>query len=168
MACLAVRRSLFDWPGPGCHRFILRLQYGDLWGYRGMTHSLLFACLLSAAFVTMWYRWRAREAQVGIFVYLFLCTASHSVLDALTDGGSSRILCAYRLNMPLGHGYPRYRPYRKATNCFAPRILFFTFSSATPACRSCCSNRIKASFNSLLNSLSITRSSTLGIFSSPD
>ena len=63
--------------------------------------------------------------------------------------------------------YPRYRPYRKATNCFAPRILFFTFSSVTPACRSCCSNRIKASFNSFLNSLSITRSSTLGISSSP-
>jgi inner membrane protein len=52
-----------------------------------MTHSLLFAYLLSAAFVTMWYRRRAREAQVGIFVYLFLCTTSHSVLDALTDGG---------------------------------------------------------------------------------
>jgi hypothetical protein len=39
-----------------------------------MTHSLLFPYLLSAAFVTMWYRRRAREAQVGIFVYLFLCT----------------------------------------------------------------------------------------------
>ncbi|WHZ29011.1 MAG: hypothetical protein OJF51_003811 [Nitrospira sp.] len=29
----------------------------------------------------------ARAAQVGIFVYLFLCAASHGVLDALTDGG---------------------------------------------------------------------------------
>src|SRR6185437_5100860 len=65
------------------------------------------------------------------------------------------------------NSYPRYRPYKKATNCFAPRIRFLTFSSATPACRSCCSNRLNASFNSLLNSFSITRSSTLGIASSP-
>lgn len=63
--------------------------------------------------------------------------------------------------------YPRYRPYRKATNCFAPRIRFLTFSSATPACCSCRSNRLNASFNSFLNSRSITRSSTLGISSSP-
>lgn len=59
--------------------------------------------------------------------------------------------------------YPRYRPYRKATNCFAPRILFLTFSSVTPPCRNCCSNLISASFNSLLNSRSITRSNTLGM-----
>ena len=52
-----------------------------------MTHSLLFAGLLSAALVAMWYRQKAWAARVGIFVYLFLCTASHGVLDALTDGG---------------------------------------------------------------------------------
>ena len=67
--------------------FYFGIQYGDLWGHRGMTHSLLFAGLLSAALVTMWYKQNARAAQVGIFVYLFLCTASHGVLDALTDGG---------------------------------------------------------------------------------
>lgn len=32
----------------------------------------------------------SKTGQVGIFVYLFLCTASHGVLDALTNGG----LCA--------------------------------------------------------------------------
>lgn len=67
--------------------FYFGIQYGDLWGHRGMTHSLLFAGLLSAALVAVWYRRKARAAQVGIFVYLFLCTASHGVLDALTDGG---------------------------------------------------------------------------------
>jgi hypothetical protein len=61
------------------------------------------------------------------------------------------------------YSYPRYRPYRNATNCLAPRIRFLTFSSVTPDCRSCCSNLISASRNSLLNSLSITRSSMLGI-----
>lgn len=29
------------------------IRYGGLWGHCGMTHSLLFACLLSAAFVPM-------------------------------------------------------------------------------------------------------------------
>ena len=52
-----------------------------------MTHSLLFAGLLSAALVAMCYRQKAWAARVVIFVYLFLCTASHGVLDALTDGG---------------------------------------------------------------------------------
>ncbi len=67
--------------------FYFGIHYGDLWGHRGMTHSILFAALLSAAFVALWYRQKPWPAQVGIFVYLFICTASHGVLDALTDGG---------------------------------------------------------------------------------
>ncbi len=67
--------------------FYFGIHYGDLWGHRGMTHSLLFAGLLSAALVAMWHRRKVKDAQVRIFVYLFLCTASHGVLDALTDGG---------------------------------------------------------------------------------
>ncbi len=67
--------------------FYFGIQYGDLWGHRGMTHSLVFACLLSAAFVAMRYRQNAMAEQMGIFGYFFLCTASHGVLDALTDGG---------------------------------------------------------------------------------
>src|SRR5512139_4264298 len=67
--------------------FSFGIQYGDLWGHRGMTHSLLFAVLWSAGIVGLWFKQKARAARVGIFVYLFLCTASHGVLDALTDGG---------------------------------------------------------------------------------
>ncbi|MBS0156077.1 MAG: metal-dependent hydrolase [Nitrospira sp.] len=67
--------------------FAFGIPYGDLWGHRGMTHSLFFAGLLSAGFVGGFYRDRARATQLGIFGYLFVCTASHGVLDALTDGG---------------------------------------------------------------------------------
>ena len=67
--------------------FTFGVQYGDLWGHRGMTHSLFFAGLLSAALVAAFYRDRVRGAQLWIFAYLFLCTASHGVLDAMTDGG---------------------------------------------------------------------------------
>jgi inner membrane protein len=67
--------------------FAFGIHYGDLWGHRGMTHSLFFAGLFSATLVAMFYRHRARAAQAELFVYLLLCTASHGVLDALTDGG---------------------------------------------------------------------------------
>ena len=67
--------------------FAFGIQYGDLWGHRGMTHSLFFAGLLSAALVAAFYRDRVRGAQLWIFAYLFLCTTSHGVLDAMTDGG---------------------------------------------------------------------------------
>ncbi|HKC93354.1 MAG TPA: metal-dependent hydrolase [Nitrospira sp.] len=63
------------------------IQYGDVWGHRGLTHSLLFAVLLSAVLAVAWYRKRPKAAMAGMCVYLFLCTASHGVLDAMTSGG---------------------------------------------------------------------------------
>ena len=67
--------------------FAFGIHYGALWGHRGMTHSLVFAGLLSAALAAGVYRDRTRAAQLWLFVYLFFCTASHGVLDAMTDGG---------------------------------------------------------------------------------
>ena len=67
--------------------FAFGIQYGDLWGHRGMTHSLFFAGLLSAALVALGYRQESSSTKAGIGLYLFLCTASHGILDALTDGG---------------------------------------------------------------------------------
>lgn len=67
--------------------FSFGIRYDDLWGHRGMTHSLFFAGLLSLALVTLWYRRESSVERAQIGAYLFLCTASHGVLDALTDGG---------------------------------------------------------------------------------
>jgi inner membrane protein len=67
--------------------FYFGIQYSDLLGHRGMTHSIFFAGLLSLALTTLCYRQKSSAEQAGIGVYLFLCTASHGVLDALTDGG---------------------------------------------------------------------------------
>lgn len=67
--------------------FAFGIQYGDLWGHRGMTHSLFFAGLLSAVLVALSYRQESRATKAGIGLYLFFCTASHGVLDAMTDGG---------------------------------------------------------------------------------
>lgn len=63
------------------------IQYGDVWGHRGLTHSVLFAALLSAFLVAVWYRRMSSMAMTGMFLYFFVCTASHGVLDAMTDGG---------------------------------------------------------------------------------
>jgi len=67
--------------------FPLAIQYGDMWGHRGMTHSVVFAALLAGILVAVWYRTKPAVTLTGIFFYFFLCTASHGVLDALTDGG---------------------------------------------------------------------------------
>jgi inner membrane protein len=67
--------------------FPLGIQYEDMWGHRGMTHSVLFAALLAGILVALWYRTKPAVALMGLFLYFFLCTASHGVLDAMTDGG---------------------------------------------------------------------------------
>jgi inner membrane protein len=67
--------------------FHFGIAYGDLWGHRGITHSLLFAALVSAVMTSVWYRGNPRTRMAWMGGYLFLCTASHGVLDALTDGG---------------------------------------------------------------------------------
>src|SRR5258708_18723585 len=68
--------------------FRFGIRYGDFWGHRGFTHSLVFAALLAAAIVTLGFR----EATPGLnhlslWAYFFLATASHGLLDAMTDGG---------------------------------------------------------------------------------
>ena len=67
--------------------FPLGIQYGDMWGHRGLTHSVLFAALLAGILVALWYRAKPVVALTGLFLYFFLCTASHGVLDAMTNGG---------------------------------------------------------------------------------
>ena len=61
------------------------VRYGDLWGHRGMTHSILFAAAVGIA-VGIWLggSWAARIGQSLLF---FVITASHGFLDAMTDGG---------------------------------------------------------------------------------
>ena len=69
--------------------FRLGIRYGDFWGHRGFTHSLVFALML--ALLGVWLlRRRVPLAPGGrswLGVYLFCCAASHGVLDAMTNGG---------------------------------------------------------------------------------
>ena len=68
--------------------FRFGIDYRDFWGHRGFTHSLVFAVLLSGAAVTV--LGGKKDLGIGrlpLFAYLFLATASHGLLDAMTNGG---------------------------------------------------------------------------------
>ena len=67
--------------------FRLGIHYGDFWGHRGFTHSLLFAALLAASVSILAFRCLPGTGLLWIWGYLFLVTASHGLLDAMTDGG---------------------------------------------------------------------------------
>ncbi|MFZ5637478.1 MAG: metal-dependent hydrolase [Pseudomonadota bacterium] len=65
--------------------FRLGIAYADQFGHRGASHSLLFALaigLIGAACAPA-----LRTSRGKAFAFLALCTASHPLLDALTDGG---------------------------------------------------------------------------------
>ena len=66
--------------------FFFGVAYGDALGHRGLSHSLLFALLLAAAVVAAFFR-DEKFKKGALVVYFFLVTASHGVLDALTNGG---------------------------------------------------------------------------------
>jgi len=68
--------------------FRLGIHYGDFWGHRGFTHSLLFAALLASIVMFIGFRRVASGlTRLPMWVYFFLATASHGFLDAMTDGG---------------------------------------------------------------------------------
>jgi inner membrane protein len=68
--------------------FHFGVPYGSFWGHRGFTHSLFFAALVGVAVALLLYRQgKCGLSKRALFTYLFLATASHGVLDAMTNGG---------------------------------------------------------------------------------
>lgn len=62
--------------------FLNGVPYDSPWGHRGFTHSFCFA-LFSSIIGACFFKsstWKA-------FIFLFLCMASHSILDGMTSGG---------------------------------------------------------------------------------
>ena len=67
----------------------LYIPYGHVFGHRGFFHSPFFAALLGIFIVCTFYR---KEVILSLqwwkyVLYFFLLTASHGLLDALTNGG---------------------------------------------------------------------------------
>lgn len=68
---------------------VLGIPYEDVWGHRGMTHSLVFAVLIGIIVpkfaVPTLSCWSGRYA--ALVIYFGFVTLSHGLLDAFTDGG---------------------------------------------------------------------------------
>jgi inner membrane protein len=62
--------------------FALGIRYEALFGHRGFSHSIVFAILISAAALPLFdpRTWK-------LWLFFAIVTASHGVLDAMTDGG---------------------------------------------------------------------------------
>lgn len=72
--------------------FAFGVPYGSMFGHRGFTHSFFFAALLGVLVTAVFFRDSPRKASLALF--FSLATASHAVLDALTDGGRGVALFA--------------------------------------------------------------------------
>lgn len=68
--------------------FYFGIPYSAFWGHRGFTHSLLFAVVVGiVAGVIVCEPADCGIRRPWIVLYLFLATASHGLLDAMTNGG---------------------------------------------------------------------------------
>ncbi len=68
--------------------FQFGIRYGDFWGHRGFTHSLVFAALLAGVVMILAFRsGLPTQSRSTLWAYFFLATASHGLLDTMTDGG---------------------------------------------------------------------------------
>jgi len=67
--------------------FHFGVRYGDFWGHRGFTHSLLFAAAIATLVLPIASRKMVPGDRTLLWLYFFLATAGHGLLDAMTDGG---------------------------------------------------------------------------------
>jgi len=66
-----------------------RVEYGTFFGHRGITHSLPFALFVSLMVVLSTFHKipPGTKQWWSMVLYFFAVTASHPVLDAMTNGG---------------------------------------------------------------------------------
>ena len=67
--------------------FALGIPYEHVLGHRGLTHSLPFAAAFATILVSLLSTFGTTQRFSALWVYFFLATASHGVLDAMTTGG---------------------------------------------------------------------------------
>lgn len=65
--------------------FRFGVAYSSIWGHRGWTHSLAFALVLGLLFGWLFYRNHLKYRAITLL--LIAATASHPLLDMMTNGG---------------------------------------------------------------------------------
>jgi inner membrane protein len=85
--------------------FALGVRYGDQWGHRGATHSLLFSVVLGVAIGVVSVRSKLSHVRVALVATAVL--VSHALLDTMTDGGLG---CALLWPFDLTRYFAPWRP----------------------------------------------------------
>ncbi len=69
--------------------FNLGIEYSDMFGHRGFSHSILFALLMGIFISYFYFKDQSNSPShfISICWFYFICTLSHGILDAMTDGG---------------------------------------------------------------------------------
>jgi inner membrane protein len=121
--------------------FDFGIDYADMFGHRGFTHSIVFAVALAALVTLIWFR-HVEGHQLIIFLFLLISTLSHPLLDALTNGGlgvaffapftNVRFFFPYRpiAVSPIGLGFFSHRGltvlWSECKWVWLPSSIFFT------------------------------------------
>lgn len=63
------------------------IPYKDMFGHRGITHSIFFAVIWALVLAWFVHKKTSSSDRKILFWFYFIATVSHSVLDALTTGG---------------------------------------------------------------------------------
>jgi len=82
---LGIACSIF--PDADVLGFRYGIRYEELWGHRGMTHSILFGVILGAILAFGFYHRYAIKEKLILAFYFIVSTVSHGILDGLTTGG---------------------------------------------------------------------------------
>lgn len=98
--------------------FRLGIPYPHPFGHRGFTHSLLFAAVV-ALLSASWLRRRWPGGFGSLALFFFLCTASHGILDGMTNGGLG---VAYFFPLDNDRYFLPWRPIPVAP--LSPRLIF--------------------------------------------
>lgn len=84
--------------------FKFGVAYGNIFGHRGFTHSLLFALVVPILCVLAGRRW-FRASLTRCWLFLTVSLLSHSLLDSITTGGKGvGWLCHGLMNASLRRG----------------------------------------------------------------
>ena len=88
--------------------FRFGIPYEHVLGHRGLSHSLVFAALLAAVIAALLPGRSLPGNRTRLWLFLFLATASHGVLDMLTNGG---------------HGVALFAPFDNSRHFFSWRPI---------------------------------------------
>jgi inner membrane protein len=78
--------------------FALHIPYASMWGHRGFTHSVVFALIAALIITFAFFKSKHQATWVWYAALFFVIILSHSLLDAMTNGGQGVAFCSPVIN----------------------------------------------------------------------